>query len=86
MANNTPWADLETGWVTLVQVFPYENATQSEAELRGSQAAADLDKTAIASILDWATAENLIEPADEPGRFRLTPMGRKSWRKSRDPV
>lgn len=86
MADYTSRGDLETGWLALLQVFPYENATQSKAELQASQAAAGMDKAAITAIIEWAAAENLIEPADEADRFRLMPRGRKSWRDNRDPV
>ncbi len=86
MTDYTALSDPGAGWRTLVQGFPYENATQSETELQQSQAAAGMNKTVIAAIMAWAAAEHLIEPADELGRYRLTPMGRKSWRLSRDPV
>ncbi|HEY9280694.1 MAG TPA: hypothetical protein VIP51_11535 [Eoetvoesiella sp.] len=77
-------AQLAEGWKQLVKAFDYEFETLPEEFLYETKPALKLANNELLEIIAWARNTNLIEPADEPGRLRLTPIGRASWRNTRD--
>lgn len=67
---------------TLLQAFPYLNATIAEADLFAKHIDLEATEAEVVEAIQWCQDEQLIEPADERGRIRLTHQGRKLWRET----
>ena len=76
--------DLDAAWEKMLKLFNYEYATVAEEYLCDSHSQLRLGSGSLIQMLAWARSMNLLEPADEIGRFRLTSKGRQSWRNSSD--
>ncbi|NYT24142.1 hypothetical protein H0A73_11045 [Alcaligenaceae bacterium] len=64
----------------LLSAFTYQNATISKSELTSKHAAKGVTEHDLNEAIEWLKSEQLIEPADERGRIRLSPQGRSTWR------
>lgn len=78
--------NIASGWRKLVTAFDYEYETLTEDFLYDAHSALKIENIQTPEILAWAQRKNLIEPAQETGRVRLTAKGRASWRDTRDPI
>ena len=72
--------DTQRVWRKLLEAFSYQHATLSEAELLAKGSAMSAGDVDLTQVFEWAKNEQLLEVADEAGRLRLTPQGRRVWR------
>lgn len=76
--------ELEAAWKKLLGIFMCEESTVAEEYLYDSHSTLNFNNNKLIQVLEWARRANLIEPAEEIGRIRLTPQGRNGWRNARD--
>jgi hypothetical protein len=73
-------AEMRDVWPVIASTFSYQHATISSEDLLSRHQELQLSQEEITNAIEWGKSEQLLEVADENGRLRLTPVGRRSWR------